>query len=313
MQSPKLGFPATLAAVTLVLSATLAPACAETMRLLTNQGEREAIVLPSRQGPAPTILVLHGALSTASYTAENSDFTEVAAAHGFTAVFPQGIRKQWNDGREAQAAGVDDVGFLHRLVTSLVGRGLADPRQIYIAGVSNGGMMTFRMLCEASELFAGAATVIANMPASIGARCAPRKAVPIVMFNGTADPLVPYDGGGVGFLGGRGSVWAAEETAEFMADVNACTAARAVPLPIGSRFGQVRGQVGGQVGGQVWGQVRVTRIDWAFCRSGSPVALYRFDGGGHQVPGQRQFLPFFLGRGTQALHAADEAFAFFRR
>jgi len=52
-------------------------------------------------------------------------------------VFPQGIRKQWNDGREAQAAGVDDVGFLHRLVTALVGRGLADPRQIYIAGVSN--------------------------------------------------------------------------------------------------------------------------------------------------------------------------------
>jgi len=127
-----------------------------------------------------------------------------------------GIRKQWNDGREARAADIDDVGFLHRLVTALVGRGIADPKQIYIAGVSNGGMMTFRMLCEASELFAGAATVIANMPARIGASCAPRKPMPVVMFNGTADPLVPYDGGGVGFLGGRGSVWAAEETAEFM-------------------------------------------------------------------------------------------------
>src|SRR5947199_169312 len=80
----------------------------------------------------------------------------------------------------------------------------ADPRQVYIAGISNGGMMTFRMLCEASELFAGAATVIANMPANVGARCAPRKPLPVVMFNGTADPLVPYDGGGVGFLGGRG-------------------------------------------------------------------------------------------------------------
>src|SRR5215831_2606929 len=294
MQIYELGF---LAAATAALALAVTPVQAETMRLLTNQGEREAIVLPWRQGPAPTIIVLHGQTSTAAWTAENSGFSDTAAAHGFTAVFPQGIRKQWNDGREAQAAGVDDVGFLHRLVTSLVGRGLADPRQIYIAGVSNGGMMTFRMLCEASELFAGAATVIANMPASIGARCAPRKAVPIVMFNGTADPLVPYDGGGVGFLGGRGTVWAAEETAEFMADVNACTAERAVPLPISSRFGRVR----------------VTRIDWAFCRSGSPVALYRFDGAGHQVPGQRQFLPFFLGRGTQALHAADEAFAFFRR
>jgi polyhydroxybutyrate depolymerase len=296
MQTPGSGFPAILAAVPLVLSAMLAPAHAETMHLLTNQGEREAIVLPSRQGPAPTILVLHGALSTALYTAENSDFTEVAAAHGFTAVFPQGIRKQWNDGREAQAAGVDDVGFLHRLVTALVGRGLTDPRQVYIAGISNGGMMTFRMLCEASELFAGAATVIANMPANVGARCAPRRPVPVVMFNGTADPLVPYDGGGVGFLGGRGSVWAAEETAEFMADVNACGAARAVPLP------------------SSWNsRVHATRIEWTLCRSGSPVALYRFEGAGHQVPGQRQFLPLFLGRGTRALHAADEAFAFFHR
>src|SRR5438874_5913565 len=280
MQIHGLGF---VAAAALALAVT--PARAETMYLLTNQGEREAIVLPSRQGPAPTILVLHGQTSTAAWTAENSGFAETAAAHRFTAVFPQGIRKQWNDGREAQAAGVDDVGFLHRLVTALVGRGLADPRQIYIAGVSNGGMMTFRMLCESSELFAGAATVIANMPTRIGERCAPRKPVPIVMFNGTNDPLVPYDGGGVGFLGGRGSVWAAEETAEFMADVNACEAVRAMPLPIGSR-------------------VQVTRLEWTLCRTGSSVTLYRMDGAGHQVPGQRSFLPLFLGRSTQAVRAS---------
>ncbi len=269
MQIYGLGF---LAAATAALALAVTPVQAETMRLLTNQGEREAIVLPWRQGPAPTIIVLHGQTSTAEWTAENSGFGDTAAAHRFTAVFPQGIRKQWNDGREARAADIDDVGFLHR------------------------GMMTFRMLCEASELFAGAATVIANMPARIGASCAPRKPMPVVMFNGTADPLVPYDGGGVGFLGGRGSVWAAEETAEFMADVNACTAARALPLPSSWR-----------------GRVQATRIEWTYCRSGSPVALYRFDGGGHQVPGQRSFLPFFLGRGTRALNAADEAFAFFRR
>jgi polyhydroxybutyrate depolymerase len=289
MQIHGLGF---LAAAALALA--VGPARAETMYVLTNQGEREAIVLPSRQGPAPTILVLHGQTSTAAWTAENSGFAEAALSHRFTAVFPQGIRKQWNDGREAQTAGVDDVGFLHRLVTALVGRGLADPKEIYIAGVSNGGMMTFRMLCESSELFAGAATVIANMPTRIGARCAPRKPVPVVMFNGTNDPLVPYDGGGVGFLGGRGSVWAAEETAEFMADVNACEAVRALPLPIGSR-------------------VQVTRLEWTLCRTGSSVTLYRMDGAGHQVPGQRSFLPLFLGRGTRAVRAADEAFAFFRR
>jgi polyhydroxybutyrate depolymerase len=286
-----------LAAAVLALSTAIPPARAETIHVLTHQGEREAIVLPSRRGPAPTVIVLHGAMSTAGWTARSSGFAEAAAAHRVTAVFPQGIKRQWNDGREVRAADVDDVGFLHQLVGALVGRGIADPAHIYIAGISNGGMMTFRMLCEASELFAGAATIIANMPARIGARCMLRKPLPVVMFNGTADPLVPYDGGGVGFAGGRGQVWATEETAEFMADANACETARVMPLPIGS-----------------WTDaVQVTRIEWTRCRSGRGVALYRFDGGGHQVPGRRQFLPLFLGPGYRGLRAADEAFAFFRR
>jgi polyhydroxybutyrate depolymerase len=300
MLSPMLPLRAAVAAA--VIAAVPQLARADVIHVTTRQGAREAIVLQSVRTPAPTVIVLHGATITATQTARSSGFAESAAARGFAAVFPQGVNRQWNDGREdGHISSVDDVGFLRQLVDELVRRGIAVRERIYLAGISNGGMMTFRMLCEASELFAGVATIIANMPAGVGERCQVRKPVPLVMFNGTADPLVPYDGGGVGFLGGRGSVWAAEETAEFMADVNACTAARAVPLPIGSRFGQV------------WGKVRVTRIDWAFCRSGSPVALYRFDGAGHQVPGQRQFLPFFLGRGTQALHAADEAFAFFRR
>src|SRR4051794_17731538 len=85
MQNHGLGF---LAAVTaaLALALTLAPAQAETMRLLTNQGEREAIVLPGRLGPAPTIIVLHGQTSTAAWTAENSGFSETALAYRFTAV-----------------------------------------------------------------------------------------------------------------------------------------------------------------------------------------------------------------------------------
>jgi polyhydroxybutyrate depolymerase len=267
------------------------------MHIPTSQGVREAIVLPSRQGPAPTVIVLHGALGTAERTARTSGFAEAAAAHRFTAVFPQGLKRQWNDGREPQAAGVDDVGFIHELVGALVGRGISDRAHVYIAGISNGGMMTFRMLCEASEVFAGAATIIANMPSRVGARCLLRKPVPVVMFNGTADPLVPYEGGGVGFAGGRGQVWAAEETAEFMADASACEEARVRPLPVSSRSEMVR----------------VTRLEWTRCRSGGRVALYRFEGGGHQVPGRRQRLSLFLGPGYQGLRAADEAFAFFYR
>jgi polyhydroxybutyrate depolymerase len=274
--------------------AATSQASADILHVTTGQGAREAIVLPAQRPAAPTVIVLHGATITAERTAQGSGFAEAAAAHGFAAVFPQGIDRQWNDGREGRTSSVDDVGFLRLLVQQLVDRHVADPAHIFIAGISNGGMMTFRMLCEAPELFAGAATVIANMPAGIGEHCTLRKPMPIVMFNGTADPLVPYEGGGVGFFGKRGLVWGAERTAEFMAHANACEAARVTPLPVESAAEAVH----------------VSQLEWAPCRTGAGVTLYRFEGGGHQMPG-RTVLPGLLGPGYAEMKAADKAFALF--
>ena len=234
-------------------------------------------------------MVLHGATIGAQRTLRGSGFAEAAAAHGFAAAFPDGIYRQWNDGREeGRVSGVDDVGFLRRLVARAVGRGIADPARIYLAGISNGGMMTFRMLCEASELFAGAGTIIASMPAGIGEACQPKKALPLVMFNGTADPLVPYGGGGVGFAGRRGNVWAAERSAAFMARVNGCggTPATEALTP-----------------GPTADATKVVRLDWSACSSGQPVSLYRIEGGGHQLFGRPSILAAVLGPGTQQISA----------
>jgi polyhydroxybutyrate depolymerase len=262
------------------------------MHVTTRQGAREAIVLQSVRTPAPTVIVLHGATITATQTARSSGFAEAAAARGFAAVFPQGVNRQWNDGREdGHISSIDDVGFLRQLVDELVRRGIADRERIYLAGISNGGMMTFRMLCEASELFAGAATIIANMPAGVGERCHVHKPLPLVMFNGTADPLVPYEGGNVGFRGQRGRVWSAERSAEFMARIDGCAAMQVKPLPIPASTEPVR----------------IERLEWSPCRTGQPVALFRLEGGGHQVPGRPQFLPGLLGLGSLQINAAEEA------
>jgi len=282
----------TAALAAAMLAAVPHLARADIMHVTTRQGAREAIVLQSVPTPAPTVIVLHGATITAAQTVRSSGFAEAAAARGFAAVFPQGVNRQWNDGREdGHISTIDDVGFLRQLVDELVRRGVADRGRIYLAGISNGGMMTFRMLCEASELFAGAATIIANMPAGVGEHCHVRKPLPLVMFNGTADPLVPYEGGNVGFRGQRGRVWSAERTAEFIARVDGCAAMQVSPLPIPASTEPVR----------------VERLEWSPCRTSLPVALFRFVGGGHQVPGRPQFLPGLLGLGSLQVNAAVEA------
>jgi polyhydroxybutyrate depolymerase len=285
---------------TLLASSTLLvdrpPARADDWQVETTDGVRTAIVMPARQSPAPTLIVLHGATISAELTARWSGFAEAASAHGFAAAFPEGINRLWNDARGDGLSSSDDVGFLRRLNEELITRGVADPAHIYVAGISNGGMMTLRMLCEAPELYAGAATVIANMPAETGASCRLKKPMPVVMFNGTADPLVPYQGGGVGFTGSRGTVWAAERTAAFIARANGCSGPDEQP-----------------VGGSGGGPIKVMRLDWAGCSSGQTVTLYRVEGGGHQLFGHTNILPMIFGPGTTQVSAPEIIMAMFAR
>jgi polyhydroxybutyrate depolymerase len=285
-----------------VLAALAAVACgssaraAEELRIDTKDGVRSAIVHAAKRQHAPTVIVLHGALISAEYTARWYGFAEAAKQHGFAAVFPRGTNLQWNDGRGTWVPGADDVAFLRRLAGELVSGRIADPARLYLVGVSSGGMLTFRMLCEAPELFAGAAAIIASMPAAVGARCRPKRAPPVLMFNGTADPIVPYRGGGVGFGGWQGRVWSAEGTAAFLARAYGCAApskarlAKASPKAIG-----------------------IARFDWQGCNSGRGVTLYRVEGGGHQVFGHTNFFPWFLGPGTRRLSAPDVIMAAFAR
>lgn len=261
-------------------------------------GTRSAILLPAPRARAPAVVVLHGALVSAEYTARWYGFAEAARRRGFAAVFPRGLRLLWNDGRKASlGSAADDVGFLKGLVRQLVARGTADPARIYLVGVSNGGMMALRMLCEAPDAFAGIATIIASMPEAVGSTCRSQRAMPVIMLNGTADPLIPYGGGEVGFTGWQGRVWPVERTAVFLAGRNGCTSASKATIS----------------GTRASGSMRIVRLVWRQCSSEQGVTLYRVEGGGHQVYGRTNFLPLLLGTGTRRLSAPDIVMAGFAR
>ena len=150
--------------------------------------------------PLPLIIALHGGGSNGSMLARATGLAEIGEAAGYMVVFPNGTgpaidARTWNSGGccgYAQLHKVDDVAFLRSLVDKLVADGQVDRSRVFITGLSNGGMMAYRMAAEAPELFKAVAVVSAVLdtpPESIV------KGVPVIHIHGSEDPFIPFLGG----------------------------------------------------------------------------------------------------------------------
>lgn len=276
------------------LSAAQATAL-ERISVQTDFGPREVLIERAGDGARPTILVLHGARGTGESAARRNGFVEAARRYGFNAVFPSGVDRRWHYGPSVRGSDPDDLGFLRALVRQLIEQGVSDPARIYIAGISNGGLMAFTMACKAGELFAGVATIIANMPAELdGCSLRPTR---YVMVNSTADPMMPYSGGGVGQYHRGGQVLGAEATAAFLQRANGCASSSAEALAH-------RGSSDG---------TSVTRTTWQQCKPGASVTFYRVENGGHTVPGTSPPPGEDFGPTNQDFSAADAIVGEFAR
>src|SRR5579859_6759791 len=150
-------------------------------QLTLHYGDRERTYLlhlpePLPNKPLPLVVVLHGGGGSAESAAKMTGFDAEADKDGFIAVYPNGTDKirpllnamgkpgflTWNAGGccgYARDQDVDDVGFIRSVVAQVVKDNAADPERVYATGISNGGMMAYRLACEASDLFAAIAPV----------------------------------------------------------------------------------------------------------------------------------------------------------
>ncbi len=145
----------------------------------------------------PVVLNFHGVANDAWTQVLLSDMESKAEAAGFIAVHPEGRAlpsTSWNAGACCQPAatlGVDDIGFVRVLLDRLTERLCVDPRRIYATGISNGGMLAYRLACEVSDRIAAIAPVAASL---VHTPCKPPRPVPVMIFHGTLDSIVPYAG-----------------------------------------------------------------------------------------------------------------------
>lgn len=187
-------------------------------------GRRRSYVHVTPSAPAagaPLLLALHGTSQQGRTMQRFSGSTLDALAEriGADLVYLNGYGRAWNDGRKqkisrAQNVGIDDVSF----VSAVIGR---FERPTIAVGYSNGGQLLHRILREKPGLLVGATIIAAGLPVAddfllAGVEPDP---IPVLLLHGTADPIVPYDGGTPKMLGRatRGLVQSAQATARSYA------------------------------------------------------------------------------------------------
>lgn len=193
------------------------------------------------------VVVLHGAGATAEEIESRYHWDPLADREGFVVAYPQGVNRRWNDA--ADPGGPDDVGFLRALLDALTRRYAVDTHRIYIAGISNGGLMTYRAGCALSGRLAAIGAVAAWFPP-----CRPKHPVSVVHVHGLDDGVLL-------FAGGSGYPSVERGLARWRAD-DGCPPTAAVV-----RAGEV------------------THTAWEPCRQGTAVELYTIDTGRHEWPG----------------------------
>jgi polyhydroxybutyrate depolymerase len=275
-------------------------------------GERErgySLYVPASRAAHPAlVLVLHGSMGNGEQARTGTfyAFDELADREGFVVAYPDGFEGHWNDCRRAapysaKAQDVDDVGFLRALAARLEAEQGVDPSRIYATGISNGGQMAYRLALEAPDLVAAVAPVAAGLPDDANFDCTRRdEPVAVLILNGTADPMNPFDGGRValyGVWGDRGTVLSSEASAAYWAGL----AGHRQP-PRRHRYPE-RSQGDGS-----WAEIA------EFVDGGGPeVAHLVVHGGGHSFPSRRGRYPRGIGPTNADIEAADEIWAFFAR
>ena len=247
--------------------------------------------------PAPLVVDLHGLTMSNDMEAAVTGMEPLADDEGFLVVTPQGLGDIpfWNFVSAGMAT--DDVSFLGELVAQVGDDLCVDTSRVYATGISNGGLMSSALACRLPDVFAAVAPV-AGVTFLEG--CDEGPPISYQAVYGTADNVLPYDGGLGGpirgFLSANPLDASAADTDEQQAQVSSI----AFP-PVDDALARWADRNGcAPEPDEERVSDEVVRRWWPGCEGGAEVVLYVVEGGGHSWPGT----PLFDG-GTAA--AADTA------
>jgi len=272
-----------------------------------------------RSEPIPLVIALHGGGGSADamVVLTLGGFDTLSEHEGFIVVYPEGVEKHWNDGRglsryRAQKENIDDVEFISLLIDHLYNQYNIDRKRVYVTGMSNGAIMSFRLACELTDKIAAIAPVAGLMPQRRHQSCMPLRPVSVLIINSIDDPITPWNGGyfkfGILRLGKGISV---RKAALFWAEFNGCSVPPVIELmPDRDPDDGTRVQRIWYKGGKEGTEVILYRIK----EEGTEVILYRIKGGGHTWPGGYQYLTRkIIGKPCRDINVCEIIWNFFKK
>ncbi|MBM1107183.1 hypothetical protein JQC67_13600 [Aurantibacter crassamenti] len=259
----------------------------------------------NKTNASPLVLALHGGGGTGSRFEKDvseGSLTAAAEARGMVLVTPNGIDKRWNDGRTEHFGGdsmYDDVGFISAVIDRMIEDYGVDSNRVYATGISNGGLMSFRLALDLSDKIAAIAPVTAQVSKAVESKV-PDFPVSLMLVNGVDDPLVPYDGGCIDVpLSNqcRGEVLSTDESIAKFLDFNQCATLAETEAIIDQLPNDGT-------------SVEITRYNT--CADKADVVLIKVIGGGHTWPGGAQYLPpDLVGVVSSEINASEMILDFF--
>lgn len=253
--------------------------------------------------PAPVIFAFHGGGGSMMNMADDDKYGLITKSNqtGFIMVFPNGFSRlpsgkmaTWNGGSccgEARDRNIDDVGFVRAIYKKITQQLNIDKRKVYAIGMSNGGILSYRLACEASDIF----KAIASVAGTEGVKsCQPKKPISILHIHAVDDDHVLFNGGA-----GEGA----------FRDVSKVTNFTSVPVTIHNWL--VRDGCAKQ-------SQRILSVQGAYCDLYAPCAgqtkvqLCVTESGGHSWPGGNKPRWRRSEQPSKAISANDQIWKFFQ-
>lgn len=242
--------------------------------------------------PVALVISIHGYAEWPAHQMQQSGWNELAEQYGFIVVYPSGLGlpKRWRIGGipNRPSDPEPEVTFISDLIDKLSGQYNIDPARIYANGFSNGGGLSFALSCRLSERIAAIGCVGGAylLPWS---DCQSARPVPVIVFHGTADPIVPYQGGPSRSF--NLPFPTIPEWVEELALQHGCTGSPKA----------------------IFAQGNVSGFQYNGNAAGAEVVFYSIAGGGHAWPGGKPLPKFIVGQHSAEINATRTIWDFFQR